>query len=322
MSLLTSYLDNRRQLVDVNGSFSDVKPIVHGIPQGSVLGPLLFIIYVNDLYFHLLPHKAVFYADDTTLISRDGDRNEALSLSEGILRETELWFTVNKLKINVDKTQRIAFSLSCDGAESAKLLGVVIDSSLKWSQHVEYLCRRLSGVLFMFRQLKRVLDTDALLSAYYAFFYPHINYGILLWGNSTAASRAFIMQKKVVRIITNVGFREHCRPLFLKLSMLTLPSLFIYNTLTEVHSKSSGLFKNSDFHDYPTRSADLLRPPKFRLTASKRNTLQLSFYNKLPSIIRALPERAFKLEIKNLLKRNCYYSVEESLSPLFCSEAH
>ena len=309
---MKSYLTNRCQLVDIGGVKSELKSIVHGVPQGSILGPLFFVVYINDLYYHLLPDKSLLFADDTTLLSSAKNTEAAMAASRSLLQRAEKWFAANKLKLNEDKTKRIIFSPSDDVAGCAKLLGVVVDGSLRWRDHVGCLCRRLSTAIFMLRRLKQTLDTEALLGAYYAFFNSQLSYGVALWGNSSDALRVFVLQKKAVRIICGAGYRDHCRPLFQNLKILTLPSMLIYYSLLEMHASSDSYARNSDFC-YDTRLADNLRPRRYRLTVSVKNSLNFAFFNRLPQSVRVLPRHAFKHMVKKMLLCHSFYSINEYL---------
>lgn len=310
--LFESYLRNRQQCVNLNNSVSDFEFIKYGVPQGSVLGPLLFIIYINDLYYHLLPEKCVFFADDTSLICSEKNKVNLSLTIKNMERKAESWFSSNNLKLNKEKTQQITFSGTAPHVGvSVKLLGITLDSSLKWTCHIDLLCKKLSSHIFLLRQLKNILSNNMLLIAYYSTYHTFLSYGIILWGNSAVAIRVFKLQKKAVRIIANVGFRDHCKPLFKKYGIMPLPTLYIYYSLLEIHKNASTFNKNCDIHKYQTRSSNLLRAPKHRLQRSVNNTLDLNLYNKLPPKLKTLNNQQFKCNVKSIMLMNCYYSIQE-----------
>lgn len=153
--------------------------------------------------------------------------------------QAKRWFTSNNLKLNEEKTQNLVFSTSqkITKGNSAKLLGVIIDDRLNWSSHVEQLSRKLSSSIFVLRNLARSLSRETLRMSYFALFHSHINYGTLLWGNSCYADKIFRLQKRAVRIVAGLGFRDHCKPAFKNLKIMPLPSLYILLCHKKVMSK-------------------------------------------------------------------------------------
>lgn len=315
LRLIQTYLKNRKQCVSVNNSTSDLKTVTHGVPQGSVLGPILFIIYINDLCYYMSPSTCILFADDTTLMSSAENFDSLLRLSKETEEKVETWFRANKLLLSPEKTQRLTISTNRKlvVGNTAKLLGVVLDDSLSWSSHVDLLSRKLSSSIYLFRKLKHLLSSEMLRASYFALFHAHINYAVILWGNSSHAIRIFRQQKQIVRILANIGPKEHCRQWFIKLSILSLPSLFIFVSLLEIHKNVNAYTTNMEIHNHDTRSRNLLRTRRFRLATSKRNSLNLELYNKLPDRLKTLPYNIFKNKIKRCLLANCYYSVTEFL---------
>lgn len=315
LKLFKSYLTDRTQSVYVNDTFSGVENILHGVPQGSVLGPLLFLIYVNDFSNFMLPNQSVLFADDTSLVST-GKNLQMLSVNKDkALKLATEWFTVNQLKLNENKTKEIIFSSNSSSSEqTGKLLGITLDGNLSWTTHINELNVKLSKSIFALRQLKKVVDLHVLKTAYYAMFHSHINYGIILWGDSSQSMKIFRQQKKALRIMMNAEYRDHCKPLFKSLGIFPLPSLFIYNTILEIHKNKSQFSKHLDIHHYQTRNAELLIKPCFRLTKSQKNSLNINLYNHIPEYIKQLNPKSFKLKMKSCMLENCFYSIDEYLN--------
>lgn len=319
LKFIQSYLHARTQQVIVNGISSEDLLVRHGVPQGSVLGPLLFIIYLNDIFHYLYPTTCICFADDSTLLESHENSsilNERVSAAED---RAEQWFTPNHLKLNREKTQKIIFSSNnnLNSGNSVKLLGIVLDDGLKWTNHIDSLCKKLSTQLYVLRKLKETLSPHLLLTTYHALFHSHLSYGVLLWGISSQSIRVFRLQKRAIRLIENAGFTDHCKPLFVKFKILPIPSLYIFHTLLEIHKNKNLYQLQSELHNYSTRSGELLRAPRYRLAISARNSLNFNLYNKLPSDLRVLHFNSFKIKIKQFLLSHCFYSIDEFMETSF-----
>ena len=190
-----------------------------GVPQGSVLGPLLFNIYVNDIQSSIKHSKHILFADDTTLYITGDSIASLFKFMNEDLREISNWFKANKLSLNAKKTKFIVFTgkqrnlhgliLKIDDeiiseVECTKFLGVYIDKQLKWEMHIKYVEKKLASALYVFNSLKHYLPTAHLTTLYYTLVDPHINYGCLVWGNTIKKflHKIYIFQKNAIRIIT------------------------------------------------------------------------------------------------------------------------
>ena len=133
-----------------NGVSSNFGVVKHGVPQGSILVPLLFIIYIKDICNFLLPSNCVLFADDTTLIYSDNNFNDLIDISKSYDKRAQEWFSSNRLMLNEDKAQKLFFSSNNKfvNGDNVNLLGIVIDDRLNWSSHVDKLRHKLCNITF------------------------------------------------------------------------------------------------------------------------------------------------------------------------------
>ena len=201
-----SYLSNRQQFVAYNGVSSSVKTVKCGVPQGSILGPLLFLIYINDLVnvcSHCLP---ILFADDTNLFVSGVDMSHISEIVSKELAELSQWLKVNKLSLNLKKTQYMIFSRrkskdetinikiddqSISETKSSKFLGVYIDNSLNWKTHISYIAGKISRGIGIILKSRKYLTEDSLLTLYYCFIYPFLIYCNHIWGNTNSICRYY-----------------------------------------------------------------------------------------------------------------------------------
>lgn len=314
LNLFSSYLSNRQQFVSIQGVDSNILPILNGVPQGSVLGPVLFLLYINDLPDSGIISSCILYADDTTLLAKGG-------LGENDVQIANNWFSANNLKLNESKTQKLLFSSDkwSIPSEPAKLLGVVLDSSLTWSHHIAALCSRVSSNVFALRRLALCLPRDVLRSTYFSIIHSHLTYCILLWGNSANAYKVFHLQKKAVRLIDGAAPNTPCREIFKRQMILSLPCVYIFETLLYIWKNLNNYVTHADVHMYNTRHADNLMTPFSRIRLTQTNKVDIKVYNKFISIHRNLQvanmstSQFYKFS-KAFLLEHCFYSVEEFLA--------
>ena len=217
--------------MSINGFNLDHLDISCGVPQGSVLGPLLFLIYINDLYSSVKFCKVHHFADDTNL-TYFGDSVEKINKSINIdLKLLVHWLSANKIALNVSKTELVFFKpnrkkidydikIKLNGKKiypttSVRYLGVKIDSNLNWKEHWNHVSIKLNRANAILSKLRHYVNTQTLHSVYHSFFESHFNDVNIVWGQSIDAThRLFLLQKKAIRIINFQHRIAHTSPLF------------------------------------------------------------------------------------------------------------
>ena len=285
-----SYLTNRYQYVTWNGCSSENKRIKCGVPQGSILGPLLFILYINDIVncSHII--KFILFADDTNLFHSDSNYQRLIVTLNAELQKLCVWFKSNKLYLNVKKTNYILFGrkhtndelnmhLYIDGnelerTESTKFLGVYIDSKLTWSMHVNHISVKMSQGLGILYKIRNIFPRNILLTLYYSLIYPYLSYCALIWAcaKPNTLNKIEILQNKAIRLITKSGYRAHTSVLYKELKVLKLHDIYIKQSLVFMFKVKHQLlpynclqyFQTSDDQVYAFRKCNYFIHPPFR----------------------------------------------------------
>jgi hypothetical protein len=203
--LLSSYLSNRVQMTYVNGVYSAKEFVSTGVPQGSVLGPLLFLIYINDIKNVVTDVSIRLFADDTNIFMHDSDCVKLVFDAKNTLLKLKIWFDANKLTLHLGKTNFTIFhskhrpnheccnEFDIDGCsitrtDSTKYLGLIIDDMLSWKQHVTDLCNKLVKYTGIFYRTKTHIPSNIAIQIYYAFIYSRISYCVELYGQQNCQS--------------------------------------------------------------------------------------------------------------------------------------
>ena len=245
-----SYLSNRKQYVFHNGESSKYQNITCGVPQGSVLGPLLFLIYINDLPNISNIFQFFLFADDTNIYC-EADSPERLEfIINKELKKLHEWLIVNRLSLNIDKTNFVVFhpynkplkhnitlkiyKKAILEKDHVKYLGVIIDSTLTWKNHIDNVSSKISKSIGLLYKIRHFVNMDIMRILYYSLVYPHLLYAIEVWGSAgdTYLNKLLMLQKRIVRLITFSDKRQFdysfqpSDPLFSKLGFHKIFDIF------------------------------------------------------------------------------------------------
>lgn len=327
-AFLVSFVVGRRIVVGLGGLTSEEYEIPLGTPQGSVLGPLLFLLYVNDLPNHVKGGKIFMYADDTSIVISHKDVNVVNETVSTVLTQFSKWCESNHLIVNYSKTKYVHFTgqyrdpLNLNiryqnsilvASQAVKFLGTTVDMKLDWVDHIDNLCSRLNSFAYAFLNMKKVFDNGRLLNIYYGLVYPILSYNIICWGRAVDVGRVLIGQKRILRAVFGLSQMETCRDIFRSNKIMTVVSIYVFKILTYIYDNKKKFEKRSDIHDHYTRSNNLIQLEKINHIYYKKSPdyAGCSLYNGLPERIRNLGRNQFKNAVRSILTSNAFYTLDE-----------
>lgn len=341
LDLFKSYLTNRLQRVKINNDFSHPETVAYGIPQGTVLGPILFLLYINDIAKVNIDGKLIAYADDTALVFESNSWEDTQQKAERGLSKIKMWLDNNLLTLNENKTYFLYFALhknslpnikkltihnsnclnkslpindcTCNtyikNCDSIKYLGVVLDSSLKWDKQITQLCSKIRKLIYKFIQLRDILSNKLLKILYYTLVESILRYGIIFWGAAynNVLSLIEVTQKTIIKVIYKKNKLYPTFELFKESGFLDIRQLFLLSTVVYLYRKPELRTQLNYERDTRTKSSNNLAVPLRCKTKTQNSFAYLApkFYNLIPiNIKNSTTLNTFNKKIKEWLIKN------------------
>jgi hypothetical protein len=306
--------------------------VKQGVPQGSILGPLFFLLYMNDLLGIInYISKPTIFADDTNISFTHSNNIDFKSEINIVIQKISKWFKTNSLTLNFNKTHymqfktkpklavdiHISYKADINNTSSTNFLGLTLDSTLSWKTHIEQLSSKLNSACYLMRSLRSIISMKNLRTIYFFYVHSIMTYGIIFWGSSPYIDNIFKLQKRTISIMINVGNRVSCRESFKKLNILPLHSQYILSLLFLVVKNVDEFKSNFEVHSINTRHRSDLFPPATKLTKYHKGVYYsgIKIFNHLPQSIKNLSwnVKKFKLTLKKFLLLGSFYTLDEYL---------
>jgi exonuclease III len=328
--LLRNYLLNRKQYTKIGKYDSDLRDIECGVPQGSILGPILFLIYVNGIFDLKLKGKIQLYADDSVLLYAERSFDDLYVSMSSDLRILNKWFTRNRLTMNVEKTKFLTFetknSTNLDRfdeiwfgkekllrVEVYKYLGLWIDFKLDFSTHIKRIRKSVAPIIGVLKRIRPYVIAEILDNLYFAYVHSRLSYMVSIWGMATQGriNSLQVLQNRGIKNLRRLPFRFPTKELYSE-KILPVVKLREFEMLLTVHRIIKGKFRygqsilyRSEIHGYNTRNSHNIQLPFFRMSLGRSSFKYEAFerFNGLPLSVRETDDNAF---FKKFVKKKLF----------------
>lgn len=313
LALMQDYFRLRKIVVEVDGELSDEREVTIGVGQGSIIGPLLYLIFVNDIGSLPLKGELSLFADDTAVFYFGQNREQNQAHINHDLRVLDSFYRINKLTMNIPKTQYINFSETGHAASreegqitmkdtiirettTIKYLGLFIDNKLNWKKHTEETAKKISGPIGIIAKLSGFMPTSVLRMIYHSLVHSHLSYLTLLWASAKRVNRRplEVLQNRAVKKCQKLRMRHNTADAYKRARILPLRGISNMQTLECVitnireHQDCSRPSFEFPVTTRPRRGPQLLRIPKVKggYGQASLNHRGATLYNKLPDATR------------------------------------
>jgi hypothetical protein len=323
LQFFASYLANRKQYIKIKNSESPLQEIKYGVPQGSILGPLLFLLYINDIGICKPENGDIkLFADDTAILIAHENLNTLNNIANITLEKTDKWLTMNKQALNNEKTfgmlihankKRIENwtpTVTINGTplqttHTKKYLGVILDNKLNFQSHTSHLAKKLRKWIGIFKKINPVLTPIAKRTLYFSMFHPNILYGIELYGgvSSTTLKNLQTIQNKAVRSLFGYHRLSPSTEMYKELKLMKIKTLYRYRSAILIHkllNEPETLNIHSIIKEYCT-------PMKHKYETRHKSNFNLKFTRSSYTNSSSFKLCLFWNSIPTDIKQNCDY---------------
>lgn len=350
LALLKDYLTDRKQRVKIGEVTSADIEVSYGVPQGSVLGPTLFLIYINQLCELRLENGHIYcYADDTALVFSGGTWDEVRKNAEKGLIMVSDWLRANLLTLNAKKTNYVCYSIynryqphknfqihihECNDVNSScncptiekvstvKYLGIMLDQRLSWYPHINLVSDRIKKLTWIFKMLRHIAMKDLLRNIYIALIQPIITYCIPIWGG--AAKTEFLVveraQRSLLKVMNFKSYRFDTNQLYAISEVLSVRKLYILQVILKMHKSLP--YDTKILDKRKKRKVEVATQVHARTTFARRQYITLSshLYNQINNIYKIYPRNIYdcKKTVKKGLLALSYFEIEAFLKYFKC----
>ena len=310
LNWIKDYFSRRSQFVQFNEHCSNYYSIKCGVPQVSILGPLLFLLYIDDLSNVSNILDIILFADDTNIFFSHRDQNYLVETIDSEMNKLTEWFKCNKLSLNTKKSSFMIFqprqkrktldfsitlnSTHINRVKEVVFLGVVLDEHVTWKPHISRITKKVSKAIGLLCKSRFYISKFSLRTLYYSLVYPYLYYRTIAWGSTYPSNlnRLVILQKRVIRIINKDTFDAHTDPIFRDLKLLRLDQIYLYQLGKFMYLYRTGSLSKY-FHNYfpmtnEVHSYNTTRAKSYYIPLCRTNIWQFSIKYKGPKFCNTL----------------------------------